>query len=86
MWENDDGFCVLEPGVYLLQVSGTLSTASVVVKLVSEQLEADLLVLSSSRPHSFKSRSTIFTIEDDDRDAEKIMVELQDKVHTLTGG
>ena len=72
----------MEPGVYLLQISGTLNHTSAVVKLVSDNLEADLLVLASPAS-SFKSRSTFFTVEDDDRDAEKIIVELQDKASVL---
>jgi len=78
-WENEDGFCLVEPGVYLLQVSGSLANCNVMVKLVSEQLEAELVTLSSSPTGTFKSRSTIFTVEDDDRDAEKIVVDIQDK-------
>ena len=52
------------------------------MKLVSEQLEAELLALTSaSEPMAmFKSRSTIFTVEDDDRDAEKIVVDIIEKV------
>jgi len=79
-WEGEEGFCLMEPGVYLLQISGTVASASATVKLVSDQLEADLVSLSSpSSQLAFRSRSTIFTVEDDDRDAEKIIVELQDK-------
>ena len=37
----------MEPGVYLLQISGTVASASATVKLVSDQLEADLVSLSS---------------------------------------
>ena len=36
----------MEPGVYLLQISSTVASASATVKLVSDQLEADLVSLS----------------------------------------
>jgi len=80
-YEEDIGFNVVEPGVYILQISGTLSNCSLSVKLVSDHLEAELLLLSSapSPSTSFKSRSTIFTVEDDDRDCEKIVVDIVEK-------
>jgi len=78
-WESSEGFSLIEPGVYLLQISGTLSHATAAVKLVSDELEAELVSLSSASPAHYRARSTIFTVEDDDRDAEKIIVELQDK-------
>ena len=68
--------------MYILQISATLANCTLSVKLVSEQLEAELLALTSaSGPMAmFKSRSTIFTVEDDDRDAEKIVVDIIEKV------
>ncbi|XP_023320241.1 golgin subfamily B member 1 [Eurytemora carolleeae] len=78
-WENEYGFCLMEPGVYLLQISGSLTSCTATVKLVSDQLEGELVSLSSGQPGTFRSRSTIFTVEDDDRDAEKIVVDICDK-------
>ena len=72
----------MEPGVYLLQISGSLTSCTATVKLVSDQLEGELVSLSSGQPGTFRSRSTIFTVEDDDRDAEKIVVDICDKVYT----
>ena len=71
----------MEPGVYLLQISGSLTSCTATVKLVSDQLEGELVSLSSGQPGTFRSRSTIFTVEDDDRDAEKIVVDICDKVY-----
>jgi len=75
-WCEEEGFCLVEPGVYLLQVSGTLHCCSTLVKLVSHQLEAELVSLVCAPSSTFRSRSTIFTVEDDDREAEKIVVEV----------
>jgi len=78
-WECHEGFSLVEPGVYLLQISGTLTNATAAVKLVSDDLEAELVSLVAPASPHYKARSTIFTVEDDDRDAEKIVVEIQDK-------
>ena len=83
-WECHEGFSLVEPGVYLLQISGTLTNATAAVKLVSDDLEAELVSLVAPASPHYKARSTIFTVEDDDRDAEKIVVEIQDKVSVIS--
>jgi len=69
-------FSLLEPGVYLLQMSGSIEGGSLVAKLVSEDVAVDFMILEAGKNGSFKSRSTIFTIEDDDQTAENLLVEL----------
>eukprot|EP00090_Calanus_glacialis_P047534 TRINITY_DN9924_c0_g1_i1.p1 TRINITY_DN9924_c0_g1~~TRINITY_DN9924_c0_g1_i1.p1 ORF type:complete len:770 (-),score=247.40 TRINITY_DN9924_c0_g1_i1:94-2130(-) len=69
-------FSLLEPGVYLLQMSGSVQGGSLIAKLVSEDVAVDFMILEAGKNGSFKSRSTIFTIEDDDQTAESLLVEL----------
>jgi len=69
-------FSLLEPGVYLLQMSGSVQGGSLIAKLVSEDVAVDFMILEAGKNGSFKSRSTIFTIEDDDQTAENLLVEL----------
>eukprot|EP00092_Neocalanus_flemingeri_P022775 GFUD01024695.1.p1 GENE.GFUD01024695.1~~GFUD01024695.1.p1 ORF type:complete len:3073 (+),score=1009.79 GFUD01024695.1:162-9221(+) len=70
-------FSLLEPGVYLLQMAGSLQGGSLIAKLVSEDIAVEFMTLEGGANGSFKSRSTIFTIEDDDKeDPEGLLVEL----------
>merc|ERR1719357_1306273 len=69
-------FSLLEPGVYLLQMAGSLQGGRLVAKLVSEEVAVDFMIIEAGRNGGFKSRSTIFTIEDDDQTVESLMVEL----------
>jgi len=69
-------FSLLEPGVYLLQMSGSIEGGSLIAKLVSDDVAVDFMILEAGKNGSFKSRSTIFTIEDDDQTAENLLVEL----------
>ena len=70
-------FSLLEPGVYLLQMGGSLQGGRLVAKLVSDEVAVDFMILEPGKNGSFKSRSTIFTIEDDDQTVESLMVELE---------
>jgi hypothetical protein len=54
-WEGA-GFTLLEPGVYLLHLAGTLANCRATVQLVSDQLEAELMVLAAPPTPSFRSR------------------------------
>jgi len=69
-------FALLEPGVYMLQMAGSLKGGNLIAKLVSEDIAVDFMTLEGGGNGAFKSRSTIFTIEDDDEAAESLLVEL----------
>lgn len=71
-------FTLVEPGVYVLQVGGSLSKGSLVAKLVNDEVEAEIVSLDSVNGPAYKCRSTIFTVEDDDQLAERLMLELLD--------
>jgi hypothetical protein len=60
-WEGG-GFALLEPGVYLLHLAGTLANCRATVQLVSDQLEAELMVLTATPAHdgAFRSRCNIY--------------------------
>jgi len=76
-WDSEDlMFTILEPGVYMLQMGGNLCGASVVAKMVNEDVEAEVVTLEGGAQLSFRSRSTIFTVEDDDQAAERLLVEV----------
>merc|ERR1712106_1144058 len=74
-------FTLVEPGVYLLQVGGSLSKGSLVAKLVNDDVEAEILCLEggSGPDPTYRCRTTIFTVEDDDQLAERLLVELLDQ-------
>jgi len=69
-------FTIQEPGVYMLQMGGSLSGANVVAKMVNEDVEAEVVTLEGGESTSFRCRSTIFTVEDDDQAAERLLVEV----------
>ena len=71
-------FTLIEPGVYLLQMGGTLEGGNLVAKLVSDDIGVDFMTIEGSKNKSFKSRSSMFTIDDDDQIAESLLVELLD--------
>jgi len=73
---DSNQFSLLEPGVYLLQMGGSIQGGSLIAKLVSEDIAVDFMALEGGENAAFKSRSTIFTIEDDDQTAESLLVEL----------
>ena len=72
---DSNQFTLLEPGVYLLQLGGSLYGGSLVAKLVSEDIGVDFMTLDAGKAGGFKCRSTIFTIDDDDQAAESLQVE-----------
>merc|ERR1719244_2282551 len=67
---------VTEPGVYLLQLGGTLTSGHLLVKLVTDEVEAEVMMVEGGPDKAFHCRSTIFTVEDDDQTAEQLLVEL----------
>ena len=69
-------FTLIEPGVYLLQMGGTLEGGNLVAKLVSDDIGVDFMTIEGGKNKGFKSRSSMFTIDDDDQIAESLMVEL----------
>ena len=71
-------FTLIEPGVYLLQMGGTLEGGNLVAKLVSDDIGVDFMTIEGGKNKGFKSRSSMFTIDDDDQIAESLLVELQD--------
>merc|ERR1719411_1889738 len=71
-------FTLIEPGVYLLQMGGTLEGGNLVAKLVSDDIGVDFMTIEGSKNKGFKSRSSMFTIDDDDQIAESLLVELHD--------
>lgn len=76
-WDAQDlMFTMLEPGVYLLQMGGSLSGANVVAKMVNDDVEAEVVTLEGGKESQFRCRSTIFTVEDDDQTAERLLVEV----------
>merc|ERR1712098_493900 len=57
-WDSEDlMFTILEPGVYMLQMGGNLCGASVVAKMVNEDVEAEVVTLEGGAQLSFRSRS-----------------------------
>jgi len=76
-WDAQDlMFTMLEPGVYMLQMGGSISGANVVAKMVNEDVEAEVVTLEGGKELAFRHRSTIFTVEDDDNTAERLLVEV----------
>lgn len=69
-------FTLIEPGVYLLQMGGTIKGGNLVAKLVSDDIGVDFMTVEGSKNPCFKSRSSMFTIDDDDQIAESLIVEL----------
>ena len=66
-----------EPGVYMLQMGGSISGANVVAKMVNDDVEAEVVTLEGTKDTVFRCRSTIFTVEDDDHEAERLLVEVR---------
>merc|ERR1711962_13016 len=76
-WDSEDlMFTILEPGVYMLQMGGSISGANVVAKMVNDDVEAEVVTLEGTKDTVFRCRSTIFTVEDDDHEAERLLVEV----------
>merc|ERR1712226_1440781 len=76
-WDSESMmFTILEPGVYMLQMGGSLCGANVVAKMVNEDVEAEVVTLEGGAQVAFRCRSTIFTVEDDDQAAERLLVEV----------
>jgi len=69
-------FTIQEPGVYMMQMGGSLQGASIVAKMVNEDIEAEVVTLEGGPQSGFRSRSTIFTVEDDDQAAERLLIEV----------
>merc|ERR1719341_2655897 len=77
VWDAQDlMFSMPEPGVYMLQMGGSISGANVVAKMVNDDVEAEVVTLEGSKDTVFRCRSTIFTVEDDDHEAERLLVEV----------
>ena len=75
---DSNQFTLIEPGVYLLQMGGTILGGSVVAKLVSDDIGVDFMTMEGDKNPGFKCRSSVFTIDDDDQIAESLVVELVD--------
>ena len=73
---DSNQFTLIEPGVYLLQMGGTIEGGNLIAKLVSDDIGVDFMTIEASKNPSFKCRSSVFTIDDDDQIAESLMVEL----------
>merc|ERR1712112_260480 len=81
-WDQEMAmFTLVEPGVYLLQLGGSLSRGNIVAKLVNDEVEAEILCLEGGAGPApqYRCRSTIFTVEDDNQLAEQLLVELLDQ-------
>ena len=66
VWDAQDlMFSMPEPGVYMLQMGGSISGANVVAKMVNDDVEAEVVTLEGTKDTVFRCRSTIFTVEDD---------------------
>merc|ERR1719225_1753528 len=77
VWDAQDlMFSMPEPGVYMLQMGGSISGANVVAKMVNDDVEAEVVTLEGTKDTIFRCRSTIFTVEDDDHEAERLLVEV----------
>ena len=77
VWDAQDlMFSMPEPGVYMLQMGGSISGANVVAKMVNDDVEAEVVTLEGTKDTVFRCRSTIFTVEDDDHEAERLLVEV----------
>ena len=63
---DSNQFTLIEPGVYLLQMGGTIEGGSLIAKLVSDDIAVDFMTIEGSKNHCFKCRSSVFTIDDDD--------------------
>merc|ERR1739844_721189 len=75
---DSNQFTLIEPGVYLLQMGGTIEGGNLIAKLVSDDIGVDFMTIEASKNPSFKCRSSMFTIDDDDQIAESLLVELLD--------
>ena len=73
---DSNQFTLIEPGVYLLQMGGTIQGGNLVAKLVSDDIGVDFMTIEGNKNPCFKCRSSVFTIDDDDQIAESLMVEL----------
>merc|ERR1712110_972077 len=73
---DSNQFTLIEPGVYLLQMGGTIEGGNLIAKLVSDDIGVDFMTIEGSKNPGFKCRSSVFTIDDDDQIAESLMVEL----------
>merc|ERR1719462_607303 len=73
---DSNQFTLIEPGVYMLQMGGSISGANVVAKMVNDDVEAEVVTLEGTKDTVFRCRSTIFTVEDDDHEAERLLVEV----------
>ena len=73
---DSNQFTLIEPGVYLLQMGATIQGGNLVAKLVSDDIGVDFMTIESNKNSCFKSRSSMFTIDDDDQIAESLIVEL----------
>merc|ERR1711976_577070 len=73
---DSNQFTLIEPGVYLLQMGGTIEGGNLIAKLVSDDIGVDFMTIEGSKNPCFKCRSSVFTIDDDDQIAESLMVEL----------
>ena len=60
----------------MLQMGGSISGANVVAKMVNDDVEAEVVTLEGTKDTIFRCRSTIFTVEDDDHEAERLLVEV----------
>ena len=52
-------FTLIEPGVYLLQMGGTLEGGNLVAKLVSDDIGVDFMTVEGGKNKGFKSRSSM---------------------------
>ena len=68
-------FSMPEPGVYMLQMGGSISGANVVAKMVNDDVEAEVVTLEGTKDTVFRCRSTIFTVEDDDHEASRFITD-----------
>ena len=84
---DSNQFTLIEPGVYLLQMGGTIEGGNLITKLVSDDIGVDFMTIEASKNPTFKCRSSVFTIDDDDQIAESLMVELvgNDDGHCCVG-
>ena len=70
-----------------MQMGGTIEGGNLIAKLVSDDIGVDFMTIEASKNPTFKCRSSVFTIDDDDQIAESLMVELvgNDDGHCCVG-
>ena len=56
---DSNQFTLIEPGVYLLQMGGTIENGNLIAKLVSDDIGVDFMTIEGSKKSCFKESAEI---------------------------